>query len=53
MWSWIRIKKRQYVFADEAVRIVTSIVLVLPKSGGRLPFPVDDLFAELETDYEV
>jgi hypothetical protein len=53
LWSWIRIKKRQYVFADEAVRIVTSIVLVLPKSGGRLPFPVDDLFAELETDYEV
>jgi Uma2 family endonuclease len=40
--------KRQYVFAGEALRIVTSIVLVLPKSGGSLPFPVNDLFAELD-----
>ena len=40
--------KRQYVFANSALQLSTSIVLHLPKSGVDLPLPVDQMFDELD-----
>ena len=42
--------QRAYVFADQAMQVVTSIILHLPKSGTDLPLPVAAMFAELTED---
>ena len=42
--------KRQYVFANNALQLVSAINLTLPMSGANLPFPADDLFAELDSE---
>ena len=43
-------RRRQYVFSNNALQLVTSVVLRLPKSGVDLPFPADEMFAEMEED---
>ncbi len=40
--------KRMYVFADNALQLVESSILHLPKSGVDLPFPADKLFDALD-----
>lgn len=40
--------RRQYIFTNQALQLVSSILLTLPKSNIKLPFPVDELFAELD-----
>ncbi len=43
--------RRQYIFTDNALRLVgTEIVLSLPKSDGKLSFPVGAMFAELDEE---
>jgi Uma2 family endonuclease len=43
-------QKRQYLFAANALQLVSSLVLHLPKSDVDMPFPVDEMFAELTED---
>ena len=40
--------KRMYVFANNALQLSQTCVLHLPKIGVDLPFPADQLFAELD-----
>ena len=40
--------RRQYILANSALQLVTSIVLQLPKSGAELPFPAEQMFAEMD-----
>ncbi len=42
--------RRVYVFSDNALRLAESVVLHLPKSGIDLPFPADQMFAEVDLD---
>jgi Uma2 family endonuclease len=42
--------RRVYVFSDNALRLAESVVLHLPKSGIDLPFPADQMFAEIDLD---
>lgn len=39
--------RRQYLFADNALQLVTSLILHLPKNDIDLPLPVQAMFAEL------
>jgi Uma2 family endonuclease len=38
---------RQYLFEKNALRLVSSVVLHLPKNDIDLPLPAEDMFAEL------
>ena len=40
--------QRQYVFANNALQLVSSVTLRLPKSRVDVPFPVDEMFAEMD-----
>lgn len=40
--------RRQYVFANDALQLSEINSLRLPKAGIDLPFPVRDLFSELD-----
>jgi Uma2 family endonuclease len=40
--------KRQYMFADKALRIALVDRLILPRTQARLPFPAAEFFAKLD-----
>jgi Uma2 family endonuclease len=42
--------KRQYRFSNNALELVSSLTLHLPKAGADLHFPGDELFADLDDE---
>jgi Uma2 family endonuclease len=42
--------KRQYRFSNNALELVSSLTLHLPKAGVDLQFPADELFADLDDE---